>query len=285
MRAQAMPWPVLDPRRARRMPALQALAGLAPPNLVLIDADGKVLANGWQGRRYEGLQPVLKQWTKQACAQQQARCPPESVASSHARLSTHRANSRRAWLDATETGIARNAAGHCPALPLRRPALGLAHERLEQRQRLFADMVLDALGITARGIRVHAQRQQETLHGLMALAAGLRQRLAFRGQEHATVRPLHHPAVTGQAPQHLRHRRLGHAQARGDVDLAGLAAVGQQVRDQLDIVLHQLHPVRLAHLPEALDLALGLDQGGALQRCRIVGLAHACACPSGVLRC
>jgi hypothetical protein len=49
--------------------------------------------------------------------------------------------------------------------------------------------------------------------------------------------------------------------AGGDVDLAGLAAVGQQVRDQLDIVLHQLHPVRLAHLPEALDLALGLDQG------------------------
>ncbi|MGS7840447.1 thioredoxin-like domain-containing protein [Stenotrophomonas forensis] len=76
MHAQDMPWPVLDPRRARRMPALQALAGLGPPNLVLIDAYGNVLANGWQGRRYEGLQPVLKAWTKQACAQQQARCPP-----------------------------------------------------------------------------------------------------------------------------------------------------------------------------------------------------------------
>ena len=59
-----------------RMPALQALAGLAPPNLVLINADGQVLANGWQGRRYEGLQPVLKEWTKRACAQEQARCPP-----------------------------------------------------------------------------------------------------------------------------------------------------------------------------------------------------------------
>ncbi|HGM6068574.1 TPA: thioredoxin-like domain-containing protein [Stenotrophomonas maltophilia] len=77
MHAQDMPWPVLDPRRARRMPALQALAGLGPPNLVLIDADGNVLANGWQGWRYEGLQPVLKAWTKQACAQQQARCPPD----------------------------------------------------------------------------------------------------------------------------------------------------------------------------------------------------------------
>jgi len=77
MHAQDMPWPVLDPRRTARMPALQALAGLAPPNLVLIDADGTVLANGWQGRRYEGLQPVLKEWTKRACAQQQAHCPPD----------------------------------------------------------------------------------------------------------------------------------------------------------------------------------------------------------------
>ncbi|WP_270996162.1 hypothetical protein, partial [Listeria seeligeri] len=34
MHAQDMPWPVLDPRRAKRMPALQALAGLGPPNLV-----------------------------------------------------------------------------------------------------------------------------------------------------------------------------------------------------------------------------------------------------------
>lgn len=76
MQAQDMPWPVLDPRRAPRMPAVQALAGLGPPNLVLIDVDGNVLANGWQGRRYQGLQPVLKEWTARACAQPQARCPP-----------------------------------------------------------------------------------------------------------------------------------------------------------------------------------------------------------------
>lgn len=75
MQLQEMPWPVLDPRRAARMPALQALAGLGPPNLVLIDAEGTVLANGWHGRRYEGLQPVLKEWQARACAQPQARCP------------------------------------------------------------------------------------------------------------------------------------------------------------------------------------------------------------------
>ncbi len=76
MHAQDMPCRC-GPARAARMPALQALAGLAPPNMVLIDADGTVLANGWQGRRYEGLQPVLKEWMKRACAQQQARCPPD----------------------------------------------------------------------------------------------------------------------------------------------------------------------------------------------------------------
>ncbi|WP_369038997.1 thioredoxin-like domain-containing protein [Stenotrophomonas maltophilia] len=81
MQLQDMPWPVLDPRRAQRMPALQALAGPAPPNLVLIDADGRVLANGWQGHRYEGLQPVLKAWTERACAQQQARCADGDIPS------------------------------------------------------------------------------------------------------------------------------------------------------------------------------------------------------------
>ncbi|WMJ69462.1 thioredoxin-like domain-containing protein [Stenotrophomonas sp. 24(2023)] len=74
MHQQQMPWPVLDPRRAARMPQLQALAGPAPPNLVLIDAQGNVLANGWHGRRYDGLQPVLKEWWKRACAQEGARC-------------------------------------------------------------------------------------------------------------------------------------------------------------------------------------------------------------------
>ncbi|KAF1016834.1 MAG: hypothetical protein GAK31_00093 [Stenotrophomonas maltophilia] len=76
MHAQQMPWPVLAPRRAARLRGLQAVVGLAPPNLVLIDADGQVLANGWHGRRYDGLQPVLKTWWAQACAQPQAHCPP-----------------------------------------------------------------------------------------------------------------------------------------------------------------------------------------------------------------
>lgn len=62
MRYQSMPWPAIDYRRLKALPAVRALGGPAPPNLVLLDRDGTVLASGWHGRRYGGLQSVLKTW-------------------------------------------------------------------------------------------------------------------------------------------------------------------------------------------------------------------------------
>nr|WP_246505215.1 thioredoxin-like domain-containing protein [Coralloluteibacterium stylophorae] len=62
MRLQRMPWPAVDFRRLRVLPAVTRLAGPAPPNLVVLDRDGRVLASGWQGRRYLGLEPVLRTW-------------------------------------------------------------------------------------------------------------------------------------------------------------------------------------------------------------------------------
>lgn len=62
MRAQQMPWPAIDYRRIQRLPALQRLAGEAPPNLVLIDRDGAVLASAWQGLHYRGPAAVLREW-------------------------------------------------------------------------------------------------------------------------------------------------------------------------------------------------------------------------------
>jgi thiol-disulfide isomerase/thioredoxin len=62
MRRQSMPWPAIDYRRLRALPAIRALGGPAPPNLVLLDRDGSVLASAWQGRRYLGLQSVLEAW-------------------------------------------------------------------------------------------------------------------------------------------------------------------------------------------------------------------------------
>lgn len=64
MRSQDMPWPAIDYRRLPAMPAIRALGGIAPPNLVLVDREGNVLASGWQGRRYTGLTPVLKSWVE-----------------------------------------------------------------------------------------------------------------------------------------------------------------------------------------------------------------------------
>ena len=67
MQAQAMPWPAVDHRRIDRIPGLRGLSGLGPPNLVLLDRQGRVLGNGWQGRRRLGLQPVLRRWLDSAC--------------------------------------------------------------------------------------------------------------------------------------------------------------------------------------------------------------------------
>src|SRR5690606_9637885 len=154
------------------------------------------------------------------------------------------------------------------------PALRLAallDEPRERGHRFRADVVLDALGVAARGVGVDAEREQEGPDHLVAFAAGLGEGLAFRGQECAAVWLLHDKAGLHQALEHLGHGRLGDAQARGDVDLAGLAAVAHQVRDQFDVVLDQLEAMRLAHLAEAFGVQVGVDQ----RRRGWLGLGHA----------
>jgi len=62
MQRADMPWPAIPPHRLRTLPAIGALSGPAPPNLVLIDHNGQVLASAWDGRRYTGLHSVLQVW-------------------------------------------------------------------------------------------------------------------------------------------------------------------------------------------------------------------------------
>lgn len=62
MNRQRMPWPAIDYRRSRMLVSVRALAGRAPPNLVLVDREGEVIASGWDGGRYTGLKPVLEAW-------------------------------------------------------------------------------------------------------------------------------------------------------------------------------------------------------------------------------
>lgn len=79
MRLQRMPWPAVDYRRLPAMHALRQLGGPAPPNLVLIDRDGDIIANAWDGRRYLGLQPVLRAWIDAAAALPRSSSLPTTV--------------------------------------------------------------------------------------------------------------------------------------------------------------------------------------------------------------
>lgn len=79
MRHQQMPWPAIDHRRLRTLPRVRALGGPAPPNLVLVDRHGQVLASGWEGRRRTGLQPVLEAWLH-AVGRAPAAAPPAPAA-------------------------------------------------------------------------------------------------------------------------------------------------------------------------------------------------------------
>ena len=64
MRRQNMPWPALDRRRAKGIPGLRRLQGIAPPNVVLLDRQGRPLASAWQGRYYLGPQVVMRRWVE-----------------------------------------------------------------------------------------------------------------------------------------------------------------------------------------------------------------------------
>lgn len=59
-----MPWPAVAWHRREQLPAVQALAGKAPPNLVLLDRAGRVLASAWDGDTYTGPTSVLAVWLK-----------------------------------------------------------------------------------------------------------------------------------------------------------------------------------------------------------------------------
>jgi thiol-disulfide isomerase/thioredoxin len=64
MLRQQMPWPGVDYRRLPSLPAIRALAGRAPPNLVLIDRRGRVLASAWAGDSYVGPAAVVVEWIR-----------------------------------------------------------------------------------------------------------------------------------------------------------------------------------------------------------------------------
>ena len=116
---------------------------------------------------------------------------------------------------------------------------------------------------TPRGKRdVFADVAQERLHHLVPAAAGIRELPPGLGQEHAAVGALRDEPIARQALQHLGDGRLRHAEARRNVHLPRLAAIADQIVDQLDVILDQLGAPGLAGLAKALHVALGIDQDG-----------------------
>src|SRR5256886_7203106 len=59
MRESGMPWPAIDYDKLANVPALQKYAGKGIPDLVIVDAGGKVLADSYVSGKYVGPARVL----------------------------------------------------------------------------------------------------------------------------------------------------------------------------------------------------------------------------------
>ena len=59
MRESDMPWPAIEYGKVANVPALQKYAGRGIPDLVIVDASGKVLADSFVGGKYVGPGKVL----------------------------------------------------------------------------------------------------------------------------------------------------------------------------------------------------------------------------------
>jgi len=59
MRESGMPWPAIEYGKVANVPALQRYAGRGIPDLVIVDASGKVLADSFVGGKYVGPGKVL----------------------------------------------------------------------------------------------------------------------------------------------------------------------------------------------------------------------------------
>lgn len=107
--------------------------------------------------------------------------------------------------------------------------------------------MLHPFRITSGNLRADADRQQEVLHDLMALAA-LWASFSPSGVKKIRAGDLFNKTDAGQAFEHFSDRRLRNAKTRGHIHLARLAHFVDQIGDQLHIVIDQLAAMRFPHL-------------------------------------
>lgn len=121
-------------------------------------------------------------------------------------------------------------------------------------------MMLHSFGVDASGFRRNADRAQEGFDDLMPLATKVGKPPAGVGKKDATIAALLNISLGDQPFQHLGDGGLGNAQALGNIDLTGLAAILEQVGDKFDIVLDEFCAAIVPGLPKAFDLCVGIDQ-------------------------
>lgn len=121
-------------------------------------------------------------------------------------------------------------------------------------------MVLNSLRIPSRDVAIDADRLKKGLHQLMSGAAALGEIASELGEKDSTIRSLRDETFIEEALQHFRDRRLRHAEPRSDIDLASLPGTGDQIGNELDVVLDELDASGFPRLPEALDLRAPVDE-------------------------
>lgn len=121
-------------------------------------------------------------------------------------------------------------------------------------------MMFHPLGVDASGFGRNADRAQEGFDDLMPLAAEVGKPSSGVGKKDAAITALLNISLGDQPFQHLGDGGLGNAEALGNVDLTGLAAVHEQVRDKFDVVLDELGAAVVPGLPKAFNLCVGVDQ-------------------------
>jgi hypothetical protein len=134
-------------------------------------------------------------------------------------------------------------------------------EFLERFQSFVTDVMLDPLRIVSSRMSADAKRDEQALDDTVLFPCLLRDRLAGRSEENAAIGPQRHKTILGQPLQHLGDRRLCDPKPRRNVDLAGFAAVGDEVGDKLDVIGRQRRAARGPRMPEARDVLLHFQEG------------------------
>ena len=120
--------------------------------------------------------------------------------------------------------------------------------REKNPKRLFADVVLDPLGIPLGRFLRKPKGTQERDHQAVAPARHLGQLAAGFGQEDRPVRAVLDQAIALQAGYGIGYRRLGDPEVLGNIDGARLAVDVDQIGDQFDIILGGLGAMGRARL-------------------------------------